>query len=181
MEKIRFGLLTFAMMVSTAAFVSCSDDEDTAQGNQPTTADLQGEYTSDLVLEANQSYTLSGGEHTFSFAQAEQTLDAGTHDLLAVTTDYEDAQNIVYELLKADGSTCYSKISENGTKMRLFEGEHLLTASMTVNDIRYRAITKLSVSPAPVYDAATIEDFDNSYSQDNLEHTQHWNHIHFLF
>lgn len=119
--------------------------------------------------------TLSGGEHTFSFAQAEQTLNAGTHDLLAVTTDYEDVQNIVYELLKADGSTCYSEI--NGDKMRLFEGEHLLTASMTVNDIRYRAITKLSVSPAPVYDAATIEDFDNSYSQDNLEQTQHWNHI----
>lgn len=69
MEKIRFGLLTFAMMVSTAAFVSCSDDEDTAQGNQPTTADLQGEYTSDLVLEANQSYTLSGGVHIKSGAR----------------------------------------------------------------------------------------------------------------
>ncbi len=69
MEKIRFGLLTFAMMVSTAAFVSCSDDEDTAQGNQPTTADLQGEYTSDLVLEANQSYTLSGGVHIKSGAK----------------------------------------------------------------------------------------------------------------
>lgn len=69
MEKIRFGLLTFAMMVSTAAFVSCSDDEDTAQGNLPTTADLQGEYTSDLVLEANQSYTLSGGVHIKSGAK----------------------------------------------------------------------------------------------------------------
>lgn len=69
MEKIRFGLLTFAMMVSTAAFVSCSDDEDTAQGTQPTTADLQGEYTSDLVLEANQSYTLSGGVHIKSGAR----------------------------------------------------------------------------------------------------------------
>lgn len=69
MEKIRFGLLTFAMMVSTAAFVSCSDDENTAQGNQPTTADLQGEYTSDLVLEANQSYTLSGGVHIKSGAR----------------------------------------------------------------------------------------------------------------
>ena len=69
MEKIKFGLLTFAMMVSTAAFVSCSDDEDTAQGNQPTTADLQGEYTSDLVLEANQSYTLSGGVHIKSGAR----------------------------------------------------------------------------------------------------------------
>lgn len=69
MEKIRFGLLTFAMMVSTAAFVSCSDDEDTAQGNQPTTADLQGEYISDLVLEANQSYTLSGGVHIKSGAR----------------------------------------------------------------------------------------------------------------
>lgn len=69
MEKIRFGLLTFAMMVSTVAFVSCSDDEDTAQGNQPTTADLQGEYTSDLVLEANQSYTLSGGVHIKSGAR----------------------------------------------------------------------------------------------------------------
>lgn len=69
MEKIKFGLLTFAMMVSTAAFVSCSDDEDTAQGNQPTTADLQGEYTSDLVLEANQSYTLSGGVHIKSGAK----------------------------------------------------------------------------------------------------------------
>lgn len=69
MEKIRFGLLTFAMMVSTAAFVSCSDDEDTAQGAQPTTADLQGEYTSDLVLEANQSYTLSGGVHIKSGAR----------------------------------------------------------------------------------------------------------------
>lgn len=69
MEKIRFGLLTFAMMVSTAVFVSCSDDEDTAQGNQPTTADLQGEYTSDLVLEANQSYTLSGGVHIKSGAR----------------------------------------------------------------------------------------------------------------
>lgn len=69
MEKIRFGLLTFAMMVSTAAFVSCSDDEDTAHGTQPTTADLQGEYTSDLVLEANQSYTLSGGVHIKSGAR----------------------------------------------------------------------------------------------------------------
>lgn len=69
MEKIRFGLLTFAMMVSTAAFVSCSDDEDTAQGTQPTTADLQGEYASDLVLEANQSYTLSGGVHIKSGAR----------------------------------------------------------------------------------------------------------------
>ena len=69
MEKIKFGLLTFAMMVSTAAFVSCSDDEDTAQGTQPTTADLQGEYTSDLVLEANQSYTLSGGVHIKSGAR----------------------------------------------------------------------------------------------------------------
>lgn len=69
MEKIKFGLLTFAMMVSTVAFVSCSDDEDTAQGNQPTTADLQGEYTSDLVLEANQSYTLSGGVHIKSGAK----------------------------------------------------------------------------------------------------------------
>lgn len=69
MEKIRFGLLTFAMMVSTAAFVSCSDDEDTAQGNQPAAADLQGEYTSDLVLEANQSYTLSGGVHIKSGAR----------------------------------------------------------------------------------------------------------------
>lgn len=69
MEKIRFGLLTFAMMVSTAAFVSCSDDEDTAQSNQPTTADLHGEYTSDLVLEANQSYTLSGGVHIKSGAR----------------------------------------------------------------------------------------------------------------
>lgn len=69
MEKIRFGLLTFAMMVSTAAFVSCSDDDDTAQGNQPTTADLQGEYTSDLVLEAKQSYTLSGGVHIKSGAR----------------------------------------------------------------------------------------------------------------
>lgn len=69
MEKIRFGLLTFAMMVSTAALVSCSDDEDTAQGTQPTTADLQGEYTSDLVLEANQSYTLSGGVHIKSGAR----------------------------------------------------------------------------------------------------------------
>ena len=69
MEKIRFGLLTFAMMVSTVAFVSCSDDEDTAQGTQPTTADLQGEYTSDLVLEANQSYTLSGGVHIKSGAR----------------------------------------------------------------------------------------------------------------
>ena len=69
MEKIRFGLLTFAMMVSTVALVSCSDDEDTAQGNQPTTADLQGEYTSDLVLEANQSYTLSGGVHIKSGAR----------------------------------------------------------------------------------------------------------------
>ena len=44
--------------------------------------------------------TLSGGEYSFSFAQAEQTLNAGTHDLLAVTTDYEDAQNIVYELVR---------------------------------------------------------------------------------
>lgn len=69
MEKIRFGLLTFAMMVSTAAFVSCSDDEDTAQGTQPAAADLQGEYTSDLVLEANQSYTLSGGVHIKSGAR----------------------------------------------------------------------------------------------------------------
>ena len=69
MEKIRFGLLTFAMMVSTAAFVSCSDDEDTAPSTQPTTADLQGEYTSDLVLEANQSYTLSGGVHIKSGAK----------------------------------------------------------------------------------------------------------------
>lgn len=69
MEKIKFGLLTFAMMVSTAAFVSCSDDEDTAPGTQPTTADLQGEYTSDLVLEANQSYTLSGGVHIKSGAR----------------------------------------------------------------------------------------------------------------
>lgn len=69
MEKIRFGLLTFAMMVSTAAFVSCSDDEDTAPSTQPTTADLQGEYTSDLVLEANQSYTLSGGVHIKSGAR----------------------------------------------------------------------------------------------------------------
>ena len=69
MEKIRFGLLTFAMMVSTAAFVSCSDDEDTAPGTQSTTADLQGEYTSDLVLEANQSYTLSGGVHIKSGAK----------------------------------------------------------------------------------------------------------------
>lgn len=69
MEKIRFGLLTFAMMVSTVALVSCSDDEDTAQGTQPTTADLQGEYTSDLVLEANQSYTLSGGVHIKSGAR----------------------------------------------------------------------------------------------------------------
>lgn len=69
MEKIRFGFLTFAMMVSTAAFVSCSDDEDTAQGTQPAAADLQGEYTSDLVLEANQSYTLSGGVHIKSGAR----------------------------------------------------------------------------------------------------------------
>lgn len=69
MEKIKFGLLTFAMMVSTAAFVSCDDDEDAANPTQPTTADLQGEYTSDLVLEANQSYTLSGGVHIKSGAR----------------------------------------------------------------------------------------------------------------
>ena len=52
--------------------------------------------------------------------------------------------------------------------MRLFEGEHLLVASMTVNGIKYTATTTINVSPAPVTNQATIEDFENPSSLNNV-------------
>ena len=66
MEKFRFGLYAMAIMASMVAFTSCSDDEETTEpdgsGSDEITL-LQGEYTQDLVLEANKTYTLSGGVH----------------------------------------------------------------------------------------------------------------------
>ena len=67
MEKSRFGLLAMALMASMVAFTSCDDDDDATNGggDGTTTAGttLQGEYTSDLTLEANKTYTLTGGVH----------------------------------------------------------------------------------------------------------------------
>ncbi len=58
--------MAMAMAAATLAFAatSCNDDNETTQpggGTDPTL--LQGDYTSDLVLEANTSYELSGGVH----------------------------------------------------------------------------------------------------------------------
>lgn len=68
MEKSRFGLMAMALMASMVAFTSCDDEETTPAGDQGSNetfqgTTLQGEYTSDVTLEANKTYSITGGVH----------------------------------------------------------------------------------------------------------------------
>ena len=67
MKTTNWKFLTMSMLAGMTAFTSC-DNED---GNDPTPDPepnpveykLEGEITSDMTLEAGQTYTLSGGVH----------------------------------------------------------------------------------------------------------------------
>ena len=61
MKKKSFSLLFAALFAAVSlVFVSCDDDDDNGGSNTAQTGNIAGEYSTDLTLDADNTYTLDG-------------------------------------------------------------------------------------------------------------------------
>ena len=115
------------------------------------------------------------GSISFAFNEIRMQMESGWNNIPRVKSGSSNAQ-ISYLIENAidDGTSCYAYIQDG--KLRMFEGDYILSGEAKVNGIMYSAYTWITGKKAPSK-LGDLENFDNPSSKGNVSPSSFFSYV----